>query len=172
VVPVRDLQAALERYRQLGFEVRAYGQNTGYGFAQRGAVSIHLSEWDEHDPKRTGVVVYLYVSDADAVRAEWASCGVEGHLGEIRNADYGIREFGFVDRHPRPIRGYSQLTRKSLFASNFQPNDYQLLRSSMGCDGLRWSRTALMTSASIAVAGTRCTDPARAAVPWSRAADR
>jgi hypothetical protein len=28
VVPVRDLQAALERYRQLGFEVRAYGHGT------------------------------------------------------------------------------------------------------------------------------------------------
>ena len=41
VVPVRDLQAALERYRQLGFEVRAYGHGTGYGYAQRGAVSIH-----------------------------------------------------------------------------------------------------------------------------------
>ena len=45
VMPVRDLQAALERYRQLGFEVRAYGHGTGYGYAQRGAVSIHLSEW-------------------------------------------------------------------------------------------------------------------------------
>jgi hypothetical protein len=33
VVPVRDLQAALERYRQLGFEVRAYGHGTGYGYA-------------------------------------------------------------------------------------------------------------------------------------------
>ena len=85
VMPVRDLQAALERYRQLGFEVRAYGHGTGYGYAQRGDVSIHLSEWDEHDPKRTGAVVYLYVSDADAVRAEWASCGVEGRLGEPRN---------------------------------------------------------------------------------------
>jgi hypothetical protein len=73
VVPVRDLQVALERYRH------------------------HLSEWDEHDPKRTGAVVYLYVSDADAVRAEWASCGVEGRLGEPRNTDYGMREFGFVD---------------------------------------------------------------------------
>jgi hypothetical protein len=30
VVPVRDLQAALERYRRLGFEVRAYGHGTGY----------------------------------------------------------------------------------------------------------------------------------------------
>src|SRR6516164_9150304 len=97
VVPVRNLQAALERYRQLGFEVRAYGHGTGYGYAQRGAVSIHLSEWDEHDPKRTGAVVYLYVSDADAVRAEWASCGVEGRLGEARNTDYGMRELGFVD---------------------------------------------------------------------------
>jgi catechol 2,3-dioxygenase-like lactoylglutathione lyase family enzyme len=97
VVPVRDLQAALERYRRLGFDVRAYGHGTGYGFARRGAVSIHLSEWDEHDPKRTGSVVYLYVSDADAVRAEWASCGVEGRLGETRNTEYGMREFAFVD---------------------------------------------------------------------------
>jgi len=97
VVPVRNLQAALERYRQLGFEVRAYGHGTGYGYAQRGAVSIHLSEWDEHDPKRTGAVVYLYVSDADAVRAEWARCGAQGRLGEPRNTDYGMREFGFVD---------------------------------------------------------------------------
>jgi hypothetical protein len=75
----------------------AYGHGTGYGYAQRGAVSIHRSEWDKHDPKRTGVVIYLYVSDADAVRAEWASCGVEGRVGEIRNTDYGMREFGFVD---------------------------------------------------------------------------
>ena len=82
VVPVRDLQAALERYRQLGFEVRAYGHGTGYGYARRGAVSIHLSEWDEHDPKRTGAVVYLYVTDADAVRAEWADCGVSQSLRE------------------------------------------------------------------------------------------
>jgi hypothetical protein len=64
VVPVRDLHAALERYRQLGFEVRAYGHGTGYGYAQRGAVSIHLSEWDEHDPKRTGVVIYLAIISA------------------------------------------------------------------------------------------------------------
>ena len=51
VMPVRDLQAALERYRQLGFEVRAYGHGTGYGYAQRGDVSIHLSEWDRTRPQ-------------------------------------------------------------------------------------------------------------------------
>jgi hypothetical protein len=37
VVPVRDLQAALERYRQLGFEVRAYGAR--YGIRLRSAGS-------------------------------------------------------------------------------------------------------------------------------------
>jgi len=89
--------AAKRKFDLVVFEVRAYGQGTGYGYAQRGAVSIHLSEWDEHDPKRTGAVVYLYVSDADAVRAEWASCGVEGRLGETCNTDYGMREFAFVD---------------------------------------------------------------------------
>ena len=32
--------------------VRAYGNGTGYGYADRDDMSIHLSEWDEHDPKR------------------------------------------------------------------------------------------------------------------------
>jgi hypothetical protein len=53
VIPVSNLGVALERYRGLGFTVRAYGHGTGYGYADRGKVSLHLSEWDEHDPKRT-----------------------------------------------------------------------------------------------------------------------
>lgn len=97
VVPVTSLEAALERYRKLGFTVRAYGHGTGYGFADRDAVSIHLSEWGEHDPTRNGAVVYLYVSDADVVRSEWVSAGVEGRFTEAEDTDYGLREFAFVD---------------------------------------------------------------------------
>jgi catechol 2,3-dioxygenase-like lactoylglutathione lyase family enzyme len=97
VVPVRNLQEALERYRKLGFSVSAYGHGTGYGFADRDGVSIHLTEWDEHDPRRTAAVVYLYVTDAEAVRSEWAGSGVEGRLGELFETDYDMREFGFVD---------------------------------------------------------------------------
>jgi hypothetical protein len=41
-----------------------------------------------------------------------------------------------------------------------------------GCTGLRWSRTDLMTSVSISLAGTLRSDPARSAVPWRRAEDR
>jgi len=97
VIPVRNLHAALDRYRRLGFDVRAYGHGTGYGYANRGAAEIHPSEWDEHDPERTGSVLYLFVSDADAVHREWVAAGVEGRLGETRDTDYGMREFGFVD---------------------------------------------------------------------------
>lgn len=97
VVPVRDLDAALDRYRRLGFDDRAYDGPERYGFVERGAVSIHPSEWAEHDPHRSGAVVYLYVGDADALRAEWKASGVEGRLTKARDAPYGLREFAFVD---------------------------------------------------------------------------
>ena len=112
VVPVRDLDAALHRYRALGFEVRAYGHGTGYGYVERGGISIHVSEWDAHDPKRTGAVVYLYVSDADAVRAEWAASGVDGRLGEVRETEYGMREFAFVDADGTLHRVGSRIVRE------------------------------------------------------------
>ncbi|MFE1836616.1 bleomycin resistance protein [Streptomyces sviceus] len=97
VVPVRNLDAALERYRRLGFAARAHDGPQRYGFVERGSVSIHLSEWSEHDPLRTGAVVHLYVSDADAVHAEWAASGVEGRFVEPADTLYGLREFAYVD---------------------------------------------------------------------------
>lgn len=97
VVPVLDVDTALERYRRLGFTVQPYTGGERYGFADRGQVSLHLSEWHEHDPLRTGSVVYLYVSDADAVHAEWSAAGVDGRLGEPFDTEYGLREFGYVD---------------------------------------------------------------------------
>ncbi|MFF4036152.1 bleomycin resistance protein [Streptomyces sviceus] len=97
VVPVRNLDAALERYRRLGFSARAYDGPQRYGFVERGSVPIHLSEWSEHDPLRTGAVVYLYVSDADAVHGEWTASGVEGRFSEPTDTPYGLREFTYVD---------------------------------------------------------------------------
>ncbi|PPK64716.1 VOC family protein [Actinokineospora auranticolor] len=97
IVPVVDLDAALARYRALGFEADAYTGGARYGFVRRGKVSLHLTEWAEHDPKSTASAVYLYVSDADAVHAEWAGSGVEGRLTAPQDTDYGLREFAFVD---------------------------------------------------------------------------
>lgn len=97
VVPVRNLDAALDRYRRLGFTAQRYEGPDRYGFVERGSVSVHLSEWSEHDPHRTGAVLYLYVSDADAVYAEWKASGVEGRFTEPTDTPYNLREFAYVD---------------------------------------------------------------------------
>ncbi|WP_141579254.1 VOC family protein [Actinomadura sp. WMMA1423] len=97
VIPVRDLVASLDRYRDMGFSVRRADEDPRYGFADRGRVSLHLTQWDEHDPARTAAAVYLYVSDADALHAEWSRAGVPGRLGEPDDTPYGLREFAYVD---------------------------------------------------------------------------
>jgi hypothetical protein len=98
IVPVQDLDVALDRYRKLGFEARAYAGPERYGFVDRGSVSLHLTEWAEHDPLRTASSVYLYVSDADALYAEWAALkDLAGRLTEPQETSYGLREFAYVD---------------------------------------------------------------------------
>lgn len=97
VVPVRDLGAALERYRRLGFRADAYDGPEHYGFVRRGPVQLHLAEWEEHDPARTAGSVYFYVSDADALYREWSASGVSGWFTDPHDTPYGLREFAFVD---------------------------------------------------------------------------
>lgn len=71
---------------------------TGNGFADRGPVSIHLTKWAEHDPLRTAASVYFYVSDADALHAEWAALeNLGGRLVAPRDTPYGLREFAYID---------------------------------------------------------------------------
>lgn len=96
IVNVTDLDAAMDRYRRLGF-VLEVDEGGGYGFADRGAVSLHLAESDGADPERGGSVVYIYVSDADALHAEWSAAGVEGRFMGPHNTPYGLREFVFTD---------------------------------------------------------------------------
>jgi hypothetical protein len=98
IVPVRNLDIALARYRRLGFEVRGYEGPERYGFVDRGSVSIHLTEWADHDPLRTAASLYLYVSDANALHAEWAALdNLDGRLIAPHDTPYGLREFAYVD---------------------------------------------------------------------------
>lgn len=79
-------------------DARAYEGPERYGFADRGSVSIHLTEWAEHDPFRTAASVYLCVSDADAVYAERKALEhLEGRLIAPHDTPYGLREFVYVD---------------------------------------------------------------------------
>jgi hypothetical protein len=111
IVPVRNLDIALDRYRRLGFDARGYEGPERYGFADRGSVSIHLNEWAEHDPLRTAASVYLYVSDADALYGEWKALdSLEGRLIEPHDRPYGLREFAYIDPDGTVHRVGSPLT--------------------------------------------------------------
>lgn len=81
VLPVAELARALEHYRRLGFCVSAHGEG-GYGFAERGGLSLHFRVVPDLDPARTTSAVYFYVEDADTLFAEWAAAGVSGQFFE------------------------------------------------------------------------------------------
>ena len=46
----------------------------------------------------TASQVYLYVSDADPLHAEWAAAGEVGSLGAPFGTPYGLREFSLITR--------------------------------------------------------------------------
>lgn len=117
IIPVRDLDVALARYRRLGFAVRTYDGPARYGFVDRGPVSLHLSEWADHDPLRTAASVYLYVEDADELYAQWTASGVAGRFIEPIDTDYQLREFGYVDPDGTAHRVGSPLLPKVVSAS-------------------------------------------------------
>jgi hypothetical protein len=104
VLPVRNVADALTRYRRLGFQARPYLEqgfstedNPSYGYLTWGQVEIHLSGFDQLDPKTTTSVCYLFVDDADALYTAWLTADVEGRLRPPVDTTYGKREFGYVD---------------------------------------------------------------------------
>jgi hypothetical protein len=97
IIPVQDLDVALERYRRLGFTARAYAGPERYGFVDRAPVSLHLIETPGHDPATAASAVYLFADDADAVHAEWAAALPDEDLAPPEAKPWGVREFSYVD---------------------------------------------------------------------------
>jgi Ser/Thr protein kinase RdoA (MazF antagonist) len=105
VFPVRDLRRALDHYAALGFAVQPYQDGDFYGFADRDGVGLHLSSEHDHEPdhEHSGVA-YLYVSDADALYAQWARPGVGGLTRRVGDTEYQLREGSHVDPDGNLIR--------------------------------------------------------------------
>ncbi|WP_460460697.1 bleomycin resistance protein [Angustibacter peucedani] len=97
VLPVRDVDEALQRYSRLGFSTSAHDGEDAYGFARWDDVWLHLAQSDAHDPLTSSVMVYLYVSDADALHAQWSSADVGGRHHPPSDTVYGLREGAYVD---------------------------------------------------------------------------
>jgi catechol 2,3-dioxygenase-like lactoylglutathione lyase family enzyme len=103
-----DLEAALARYRALGFATSDYRDAPDsppiYGYVCFGPGQFHIARIDDLNPKTTTSACYLYVEDADAVYAAWSAAGVEGRLHPPQDTAYGLRELAYVDPDGNLIR--------------------------------------------------------------------
>jgi len=99
IFAVRDLDVAMEHYRRLGFDVRAY-EGGGYGFVWWHGIEIHLGVVPDAD-RRIGAA-YLFVDDADGLAATWRSAGVEVRSPE--DTEWGQHEGAIVDPDGNVIR--------------------------------------------------------------------
>jgi predicted enzyme related to lactoylglutathione lyase len=113
VFPVRSVVSALEHYRALGFQAQAYSEVAAdgpiYGFVDRDGIEIHLARVPDLDPGTNTSAAYLYVDDADELRARWAAAGVPGRLTEPESTPYGLREFAHVDPDGNLLRVGSEI---------------------------------------------------------------
>lgn len=99
IFAVRDLAAAMDFYRRLGFDVRAY-PGGGYAFASWHGVEFHLGVVPEDDHRISAA--YLFVDDADAVAAQWRSAGAQVHGPQ--DTEWRQHEGALVDPDGNVIR--------------------------------------------------------------------
>ncbi|HEY2749271.1 MAG TPA: VOC family protein [Polyangia bacterium] len=114
VLPVRNVRAALEHYRRLGFDAKAYAENAGddavYGFVQRDGIELHLTHTPALRVDANTSAVYVYVGDADALYAEWQAAGAGGRFhGAPADTPYRLREFAYVDPDGNLLRIGSEM---------------------------------------------------------------
>jgi hypothetical protein len=113
VFPVRNVRAALEHYRRLGFAAEAYGEQSEgdpiYGFIRRGPIELHLARTADLEPKRNTSAGYLYVDDSNSLFEEWSRAGVGGQLHKPVDTPYDLREFAHVDPDGNLLRVGSRI---------------------------------------------------------------
>lgn len=109
VLAVCDLTAAVAHYRALGFVVDVYEGDAAYAFAERDRMSLHLAEVADLDPAANTCVLYLYVSDADALYAQWRLARPAGRLIAPVDTEYGLREGAHIDPDGNLLRFGSAL---------------------------------------------------------------
>jgi hypothetical protein len=93
--PVRDMQAALAHYQQLGFEVMSYRPGMTWAWARLGPAELHLFVKDDHDPATTAAAADLQVANADELGRALRETEAEG-TSDPYDTPYG-REFVHVD---------------------------------------------------------------------------
>ena len=110
-LPSRDLHETLAFYRRLGFENAGDAPDVwGYVIIRRGTIELHFYADPAVDPLTTSAGCFVWVTDADALHAEWDATGVEydratgSRLVAPVDTDYGVRTFAVIDPSGNQIR--------------------------------------------------------------------
>ena len=101
ILPTGDMDRMRAHYEHLGFSVRVHGG--GYGTASRDGFSIHFRLAADHNPDTGAGALYLAVSDADALHAEWVAAGV-GETSDLFDPGFGVWEAAHTDADGNLIR--------------------------------------------------------------------
>ena len=79
ILPVHNLQRAMDYYRTLGFDAEPYQDGDFYAFLTRQGLEIHLRKApdliENHNP--SGVYFYLAPGSAAALEAEFRAAGIK-----------------------------------------------------------------------------------------------
>jgi uncharacterized glyoxalase superfamily protein PhnB len=103
VLPARDVSEAVKFYvERLGFELRGQDseEHPEYAVIRRGSVVLHLQfqfEKDFEAGTAGQAMLRLEVDDPDLLFEEYKGKGVFHAGTELRNTEWGTREFAFWD---------------------------------------------------------------------------
>ncbi|MEM7268487.1 MAG: hypothetical protein AAF401_04450 [Pseudomonadota bacterium] len=97
VIPVSDVTAAEAFWARCGFSSHgAWGDPPKFAIVQRGEVTFALDRHDGALPQNQWWAAYVYVEDAEALKAEFAAEGLET-TDMHRPDDYGCIDFDVID---------------------------------------------------------------------------
>ncbi len=98
ILPVHDVQRAMNYYRLLGFSCTLYQEGDFYAFLTRDGLDIHLRKApdliENHNP--CGVYFYLADGTAAALEAEFRAAGVT-ILSPLESREWKMNEFMLSD---------------------------------------------------------------------------
>jgi catechol 2,3-dioxygenase-like lactoylglutathione lyase family enzyme len=93
IMPTTDVARSVDFYKALGFAVEVHD---GFIMTRRDDTELFLSLNPDHDPRTTASCIFMRVDDADALHARWTAQAAPG-LHELRDTDYGMRQFAVID---------------------------------------------------------------------------
>lgn len=101
ILPVDDMDTAVEFYRRIGFDVTSY--DDGYAWVRhRGEEVLHLRLALRLVAATNETSVYLHVGSADDWHAAIGAAGVD--VGDVTDTPWEMREFAFTDPSGNHVR--------------------------------------------------------------------